>query len=154
MTTPTTTSAQQGASKLWIQTGPLAFDHSLRGADRVREKVSEVPDLQIPFPGVWEVSYHALHAVAVPANAAPPYLYIQTALLKNGVLIPGSEAYSGTAGANATIRTTAGQTFLQTFDAGDVVTLHAYRIGQGDAAVESSGDGGRTGVMAHWVSAV
>ncbi|MEV0149770.1 MULTISPECIES: hypothetical protein [unclassified Nonomuraea] len=149
MPTPNTASPQQGASKVWLQTGPLTFAHGLRGANRVHEKVSEVPDLQIPFPGVWEVSYHALHALAMVA----PHLYIQTALFINGVLLPGSEALSGLAGATATLRATAGQTLLQTFAAGDVVTLHAYRNGTGDAVIESSGDG-RTGVMAHWVSAV
>ncbi|GAA3107564.1 hypothetical protein [Streptosporangium carneum] len=98
---------------------------------------------------MWEVSYHALHALA----AAGPYLYVHTALFKNGVLIPGSEAQSGVGGVNVTLRVTAGQTLLQTFAAGDVVTLHAYRIGTGDAFIESGGDG-RTGVTAHWVSAV
>ncbi|MGW4403746.1 hypothetical protein ACWEJ6_06920 [Nonomuraea sp. NPDC004702] len=149
MTTPNTAPPQQGASKVWLQTGPLAFGHPLRGADRVHEKVSEVPDLQIPFPGVWEVSYHALHAVAVVS----PHLYVHTALFINGVLLPGSEAQSGLAGVNATLRATAGQTLLQTFAAGDVVTLHAYRIGTGEAVIESGGDG-RTGIMAHWVGAV
>ncbi|MGW5119797.1 hypothetical protein ACWEQ8_30815 [Streptomyces noursei] len=49
---------------------------------------------------------------------------------------------------------TAGQTFLYAFAAPDKVMLYAYRNGAtatAGAAI-SSGDDGRTGIMAHWVS--
>ncbi|TYB54253.1 hypothetical protein, partial [Microbispora tritici] len=76
----------------WVQTGPLTFSHTLTGANNVYEKVSEVPALTIPFPGVWEISYHARTATYPTANTA---LWVTTALFKNGGLIPGSEALSG-----------------------------------------------------------
>ncbi|WP_158714606.1 MULTISPECIES: hypothetical protein [unclassified Streptomyces] len=55
MTTPA--SYRQGST--WLQTSPVDFNHSLTGADRTDERISEIPELTIPFPGVWEISYHA-----------------------------------------------------------------------------------------------
>ncbi|MEU6718741.1 hypothetical protein ABZ897_45370 [Nonomuraea sp. NPDC046802] len=153
MTFPTVTS-QQGASKLWVQTGPLTITpHSLNGADNNYEQISQVPPLTIPFPGVWEFFYNVRSSVFVPANKA---LWVHTALFKNGAPIPGSEALTGLHGANANqgIQSTAGQTFMDTFAANDVVTLHAYRIGRDGTATIISQPDGRTGVMAHWVSPV
>ncbi|GLW22857.1 hypothetical protein DI270_018925 [Microbispora triticiradicis] len=134
----------------WVQTGPLTFSHTLTGANNVYEKVSEVPALTIPFPGVWEISYHARTATYPTANTA---LWVTTALFKNGGLIPGSEALSGLLTSNVPgTQNTIGQTVTDTFAAGDAVTLHAFRIGQaGTAAVYSNSDG-RTTVTAHWVS--
>jgi hypothetical protein len=132
----------------WVQTNPVDFYHNLTGADRADEQVSEVPALTIPFPGVWEVSYSTRTNIGLPANTSS--LYVHTALFDNGALIPGSEALTGIYGSNQASQDTIGQTFMSTFRAGDVVTLHTYRIGQGTAAVLSNGDG-RTDVMAHWV---
>lgn len=134
----------------WVQTGPLTFSHNLTGANNVYERVSEVPALTIPFPGVWEVSYHARTATYPIANTA---LWVTTALFKNGGLIPGSEALSGINTSNVPgTQNTIGQAFTHTFAVGDAVTLHAFRIGQtGTAAVYSNSDG-RTAVTAHWVS--
>jgi hypothetical protein len=149
MTSTITASSQQGGST-WVQTGPLDFgSHPLTGADNAYEQISEVPALKIPYPGVWEISYHARSSTTVNATGSQ---WVHTALFKNGGLIPGSEALAGLYGTNAAIQSTAGQTFMEPFVAGDVVTLHAYRIGQaGSAAVIGQTDG-RTGVMAHWVS--
>ncbi|MFJ9680965.1 hypothetical protein ACIRP2_23350 [Streptomyces sp. NPDC101194] len=134
----------------WLQTDPLTFNHPLNGADRAYEQISEVPDLKIPFPGVWEISYNVRTAISLPANAAS--LHTHTALFNNGAVMPESEALTGIYGSNHAIQATAGQTFLHTFAAGDVVTLHASRIGQpGNISILSNSDG-RTGIMAHWVS--
>ncbi|MEU6036111.1 hypothetical protein ABZ801_11950 [Actinomadura sp. NPDC047616] len=148
MQAATTGTSQQGGST-WLQTDPLTFRHDLTGADRDYEPVSDVPELTIPFPGVWEISYLARPAISVSTNAA---LWVTTALFKNNALIPGSEAITGLQASDEVIQNTTGQTFLHKFDAGDRVTLHAYRIGQtGTANILSNADG-RTGVMAHWVS--
>ncbi len=144
MTTPV--SSRQGST--WVQTGSVDFSHSLTGADHADELISEVPQLQIPFPGLWEIAYHARSYIGLTSSAS---LYVRTALFKNGVLIPNTEALTGIQGANQAIQSTPGQTVLETFVAGDVVTLHAYRIGTGTASIISNPDG-RTGVMAHWVS--
>lgn len=134
-----------------MQTNPLAFSHPLTGGDNADEQVTEVPDLQIPFPGVWQVSYQARSSVSLPSTSASA-MWVQTSLFKNGARIPGSEALAGIYGANVGSQATAGQTLLHKFDVGDTVTLHAYRIGQnGSASIISNGDG-RTAVMAHWVS--
>jgi hypothetical protein len=146
--TATVTSKQGGST--WVQTDPLHFSHDLTGADRAYEQVSEVPALRIPFPGVWEVSYSARTYISAPTNASSPYVH--TALFKNSALIAGSEALTGMVNISSEAsQHTTGQTFLHTFAAGDVVTLHAFRLGQGTASVISNSDG-RTGVMAHWVS--
>lgn len=78
-------------------------------------------------------------------------LWVTTALFKNEQLLPGTEALSGINDTAAVVQDTIGQSFLHTFASGDVLTLHAYRIGQGgSAAIISNGDG-RTTVTAHWV---
>ncbi|SHI59558.1 hypothetical protein [Streptomyces sp. 3214.6] len=141
MTTPA--SYRQGST--WLQTSPVDFSHSLTGADRTDERISEIPELTIPFPGVWEISYHARSYTGGTAAAS---LLVRTALFKNGQVIPGTEALTGGKWEG---QTTPGQTILEKFDVNDVITLHAYRIGTGSAQVISNGDG-RTGVMAHWVS--
>lgn len=128
----------QGAGT-WVQTGPLAFNRPLTGADRVYEQVSEVPELTIRNPGFWEVSYHARTYVTAAGG-------VTTAVFKNGNLIPGSEALRASTEGQDTI----GQTFMHTFVAGDVVSLHAYRFGGGSFSILSNTDG-RTAVMAHWV---
>ncbi|MCX4583906.1 hypothetical protein [Streptomyces sp. NBC_01481] len=126
------------------------FSHSLTGADRAYEHIFEVPELEIPFPGVWEISYGARSYVEVPASRE--FEYVHTALFNNGALLPDSEALTGINGTNHASQTTTGQTFLAEFKAKDKVTLHAYRVGQsGNAAILSNGDG-RTQITAHWVS--
>lgn len=140
-----TVAAPSGGGWEWVQTGPLAFNHTLAGADRAFEQVSEVPALTIPFPGVWEVSYNA-------RAYTQKGLCVTPALFNNGNLIPGSEALICVDSTNAGTQDTIGQTFTHTFAAGDVVTLHAYRLGRGgSASILSNGDG-RTRVTAHWVS--
>ncbi|GCB51361.1 hypothetical protein [Streptomyces sp. NL15-2K] len=141
MTTPA--NYRQGST--WLQTSPVDFSHDLAGADRADERISEVEELKIPFPGVWEISYHARSYTGGTAAASE---LVRTALFKNGQLIPGTEALTG---GHTVMQTTAGQTILEKFDLNDVITLHAYRIGSNLASVISNGDG-RTGVMAHWVS--
>ncbi|MET7450328.1 hypothetical protein ABZT03_00245 [Streptomyces sp. NPDC005574] len=150
MTTSNTAVPQQGGS--WVQTGPLAFSHSLAGADGAYEQISEVPTLTIPYAGVWEIAYHAHGNFALPSNGG--VLLIRTALYKNGVLIEGSEAVSGIqSAAGFGFQSTAGQTFLHTFAAQDQVALYAHRQGPAAAvAGVSSGGDGRTGIVAHWVS--
>ncbi|MGW4644078.1 hypothetical protein ACWEN6_36555 [Sphaerisporangium sp. NPDC004334] len=146
----TATVASRSGGQEWVQTDPLTFNHVLTGADRVYEQISEVPALTIPFPGVWEFSYHARPIVQPTTSGA---MYIRTALFKNGTRIPGTEAVTGIAGPNQIIQATAGQTFAHTFAAGDVVTLHAARIHpQAGSASIASNEDGRTGVTAHWVS--
>jgi hypothetical protein len=151
-TSTTTVATQQGGPR-WVQTDPVAFSHDLTGADRAYEQVSEVGALTIPFPGVWEVSYTARTYIGLPTSTSSQYVH--TALFNNGALIPGSEALTGIYGSGAAGQYTAGQTFMHTFAAGDVVTLYAYRIGQNSAHILSNGDG-RTGVMrskglcSHW----
>lgn len=134
----------------WVQTGPVTFYHSLTGADRVYERISEVPALTIPYPGVWEISYHARSQVDV-ANASATG-WVHTALFSNGKLIPGSEALTGIQGNGPEHQTTVGQTLLHKFDAGDVVTLNAYRVGQAKTITISSNFDGRTGITAHLIS--
>ncbi|MCO6010967.1 hypothetical protein NE236_39020 [Actinoallomurus purpureus] len=145
----TATVPSQSGGSTWVQTDPLTFNHALTGADRADEHISEVPALKIPFPGVWEVSYHA-RPIIQPTTNAP--LYVRTALFKNGTRIRSSEAVTGIAGPNQLLQASAGQTFTHAFAAGDVVTLHASRIGQAGHASVASNDDGRTGVMAHWIS--
>ncbi|KND39701.1 hypothetical protein [Streptomyces stelliscabiei] len=137
-----TTPANYRKGSTWLQTVPVDFNHPLSGADRADERISEVEELKILHPGVWEISYHARSYTGGAGEL------VRTALFKNGQLIPGTEALTG---GNAVMQTTAGQTILEKFDVNDVITLHAYRIGGGNTAVLSNGDG-RTGVMAHWVS--
>lgn len=141
MTTPA--NYRQGST--WLQTSPVNFEHKLTGADRADERISEVEELKILHPGVWEISYHARSYTGGTAAASE---LVRTALFKNGQPIPGTEAITG---GNTVMQTTAGQTILEKFDVNDVITLHAYRIGANPAAVISNGDG-RTGVMAHYVS--
>ncbi|MEU4469412.1 hypothetical protein AB0G20_37940 [Streptomyces sp. NPDC024017] len=138
MTTPA--NYRQGST--WLQTIPVEFNRTLSGAERADERISEVEELKILHPGVWEISYNAR------SYTGGSGVLVRTALFKNGQLIPGTEALTG---GNAIMQTTAGQTILEKFDVNDVIMLHAYRIGTGSASVLSNGDG-RTGVMAHWVS--
>ncbi|MEV5480490.1 MULTISPECIES: hypothetical protein [Streptomyces] len=150
MTTSNAAAPQQGGS--WVQTGPLAFSHSLTGADGAWEQISEAPTLTIPYAGVWEIAYHAHGSFSLPSNGA--VVLIRTALYKNGVIIDGSEAVSGIqSAAGFGFQNTFGQTLLHTFAAQDQVALYAHRQGPAAAvAAVSSGGDGRTGVMAHWVS--
>ncbi|WP_327729814.1 hypothetical protein OG250_29865 [Streptomyces sp. NBC_00487] len=141
MTTPA--NYRQGST--WLQTSPVDFENKLTDGDRVDKRISEVPELKIPHPGVWEISYHARSYTGGTAAASE---LVRTALFKNGQLIPGTEAITG---GHTIMQTTAGQTILEKFDVNDVITLHAYRIGTNPVSVISNGDG-RTGVMAHWVS--
>ncbi|GGT11162.1 hypothetical protein ACFFV7_35755 [Nonomuraea spiralis] len=147
---PITPAANTTGGSTWLQTDPLNFSHTINGADRVYERISEVPELKIPFPGVWEVSYNARPMLAVTSSANA--LFVHTAIFKNGAVIPGSEAVTGIQSPAHGSQNTAGQTFLHTFAAGDVVTLHGFRIGQAGTAAVASNSDGRTGVMAHWVA--
>ncbi|CCH32645.1 hypothetical protein ABZ816_37100 [Actinosynnema sp. NPDC047251] len=81
-------------------------------------------------------------------------LYVTTAAFINGVRVPGTEAIAGGyVNANeVVVQHTIGLTFVRTFAAGDVVTLHGYRIGKdGTVGIISNGDG-RTRISAHWVN--
>ncbi|MFB6566392.1 hypothetical protein [Streptomyces noursei] len=150
MTTPTSPAPAQGGS--WTQTGPLTFNHVLT-TDSVYEKISEVPALTIPYAGVWEIAYNAHTNFALIASGG--LLLIHTALYNNAGIMPGSEAVTGIqSAAGFGFQATAGQTFLYAFAAPDKVMLYGYRNGAtatAGAAI-SSGDDGRTGIMAHWVS--
>ncbi|MEV0228723.1 hypothetical protein [Nonomuraea sp. NPDC050786] len=134
---------------MWAQTSLLSFNHALTGQDRAYEQITDVPPLTIPtVGGLWSVSYHVRPSISVPTTAQ---LWVTTALFKNGQLLAGTEALSGIENSDAVVQDTIGQTFLHTFAVGDVLTLHAYRIGQaGSAAIISNGDG-RTTIAAHWV---
>lgn len=136
----------------WMQNPTLTFNHPLTGADRVWEKVSEVPALTVPRAGIWEVDYNARGAVSVPTAAGQ---YVMTGIYKNGALIVGTEALVvGTAGAGSGAQATGGISFLHPFTAGDVVELWAFRVGQaGTSAVVSNPDG-RTRIMGHWLAPV
>ncbi|MCX4904487.1 hypothetical protein [Streptomyces sp. NBC_00878] len=140
-----TTPANYRKGSTWLQTSPVDFSHDITGADRADELISEVEELKIPFPGVWEISYQARSYTGGTTAAVE---FVRTALFKNSQLIPGTEALTG---GHTVMQTTAGQTILEKFDVNDVITLHAYRIGANPAHVLSNSDG-RTGVMAHWVS--
>ncbi|MFI9275226.1 hypothetical protein ACIGXM_31615 [Kitasatospora sp. NPDC052896] len=156
MTSTTTETSQtetsQEGGQLWVQTGPLGFNS--RALTTTYALVPEVPALKIPFPGVWAVSYHARASFQWNERGS---LWVTTALYKNNEIMRGSEAVSGMQFPEwqGTVppagQLTAGQTFLQSFDTGDVVTLHAHLNGVGFATIVSQDDG-RTGVMAHWVS--
>lgn len=138
----------------WAQTGTLTFNRPMDGADRVYEQVTEVPPVTIPRAGIWEVGYNARTVVSMPLNVAGGE-YVTTALFKNGALIVGSEVLSGIAvgaGPASTQQETQGLSFVHAFAAGDVVTLHAFRIGQtGTASIVSNTDG-RTRIAAHWLA--
>jgi hypothetical protein len=133
----TTTPANYRQGSTWLQTSPVDSNHPLSGADRADERISEVEELKILHPGMWEISYNARSYTGGAGEL------VRTALFKNGRLIPGTEALTG---GNAVMQTTAGQTILEKFDVNDVITLHAYRIGGGQTAVLSNGDG-RTGAI-------
>ncbi|WP_433920653.1 hypothetical protein OIE50_49440 [Streptomyces canus] len=122
MTTPA--NYRQGST--WLQTGTVDFNHNLAGADHADERISEVEELKIPHPGVWEISYHAR---SYTGGSAASNQLVRTALFKNGQLIPGTEALTG---GHAVMQTTAGQTILEKFDVNDVITLQlAHVAGQG-----------------------
>lgn len=128
--------------------------HPLTGADRAYEQITEVPAITIPRDGVWNVSYSA-RTVATKPGGGGGGPHVTTALFANGALMPLTEAIGGLSTASADGQTgvqgQAGQTFVHRFDAGDVVTLHAYRLGQnGTASVASTSDG-RTWVTMHWL---
>lgn len=142
-----------GADGAWAQTDTLTFNHPLAGADRVYEQVTGVPAVTIPRAGIWEISYRARGAVGMPANT-PGSVYVTAALFKNGAHLVGSEAMlvglSVSTMPNG-MQATGAMGFLHPCAAGDVWTLHAYRIGQaGSASVVSNGDG-RTRISAHWI---
>jgi hypothetical protein len=131
----------------WIQTDPLSFKQGISGANTVYQQISGVPELKIPSSGAWEVAYQARVYVYSADRSGQS---ITTAVFKNGELIPGSEAMASfTAEASGTTHTI-GQTFMHTFAEGDLVTLHAYRIGTISPTVASDRHG-RTMVMAHLV---
>jgi hypothetical protein len=130
--------------------------HALTGADRVYEQVTEMTTITIPRAGVWEVDYQVRGVVFLPANSASA-MFVTAAIFKNGAITSGSEAMitgisvGGGATPASTAQNTGGQTYLDVFAAGDLVTLHAYRIGQsGTASVVSNADG-RSRIMAHWL---
>ncbi|MDG9710597.1 hypothetical protein [Streptomyces sp. DH10] len=145
MTATTAATSVQGGSQ-WVQTGPLSFRRALTTA---AERISEVPELTIPFPGVWELTYNVRTACTGGNQKA---LWVSTWLCKDGVPIEGSEALRGRNGPdNEVVQDTGGQTVLVALQAGENVTLHGRYSGEGDAKVLSGGDG-RTSVVAHWVS--
>ncbi|MGW2951502.1 hypothetical protein [Streptomyces eurythermus] len=140
---------QIGVDASWAQNATLTFSHSLTGADRVWERVTEVPTLTIPRAGVWEVDYNARVAVGVAAGGGA--MYVVVGIYKNGVLIVGSEAMAaGATGAGNGVQSTGGLAFLHPFAAGDTVELWANRIGTGAASVVSNPDG-RVRIAAHWI---
>ncbi len=143
---------------LWIQTGPLSFNFEVKGRDGQYQEVSDVPALTIPSTaGVWEISYRARSRIQAPGRQS---MSVTTALFANGAAgpIPGSEALNSSPIAagheehDVSFQTTVGQTFMHAFDGGEVLTLHAYCIGQNGRGDIVSDDHGRTGIMAHWVS--
>ncbi|MET8609814.1 hypothetical protein [Streptomyces misionensis] len=143
-----------GVDASWAQNGNLTFAHSLTGADRVWERVAEVPTLTIPRAGVWEVDYNARGAVSLPAATAGAE-YVTAGVYKNGALIVGSESLvCGTAGAGTGGQATGGLSFLHPFNAGDTVELWAYRIGQAGTASVVSNPDGRCRLMLHWLAPV
>ncbi|KAA9379616.1 hypothetical protein F5972_08140 [Microbispora cellulosiformans] len=140
-----------GVDAAWVQNATLTFNHALTGADRVWEKVSEVPTLTIPRAGVWAMDYNARGAVSVPTAAAQ---YVMTGIYKNGALIVGTEALIvGIAAANGA-QATGGLSFLHPFNAGDTVELWAFRVGQAGASAVVSNPDGRTRITGHWIAPV
>ncbi|MGW7261149.1 hypothetical protein [Streptomyces sp. NPDC054834] len=145
MTATSTATSVQGGSQ-WVQTSPLSFQHTLTGSDA---RISKVASLQIPTPGVWELTYHARSSFKPTAKRA---LWIHTWLCRDGVLIDGSQATTGIQGPEAElVQATTGQTTMATFKSGEKVTLHGRYSGEGKAFILSNGEG-RTGVVARLVS--
>lgn len=147
-----------GVDAAWVQTGTLDFLHSLTGATRAWEVVTEVPTLTIPRAGVWEVNYQVRGVALLPA---PGVANIDTGVVagmyKNGALVPGTEAmviYQSELALDQgeQIQAMGSRQFMHTFAAGDTVRLGAFRLGtSGSAAVVSNTDG-RTSITAHWVA--
>ncbi|MFF6801140.1 hypothetical protein [Streptomyces sp. NPDC012616] len=142
----------------WAQTDPIDFLHSLTGASRAWEVVTELPTLTIPRAGVWEVTYQVRGVAQLPApGAANIDTGVVASLYKNGVFVPGTEAlviYHNEASLDQgkQIQATACRQGLHQFAAGDTVRLGACRLGtSGVAAVVSNGDG-RISITAHWVA--
>ncbi|MEU4462609.1 hypothetical protein AB0G20_02615 [Streptomyces sp. NPDC024017] len=145
MTATTTAATAQGGSQ-WAQTGPLAFNHPLT---TTAERITEVPELTINFPGVWELTYHVRTTFRSGNQKA---LWIHTWLEKDGVPIEGSEATHGRQGPDSeSVQDTVGQTVLVALQVGESLTLHGRYSGEGNASIISN-DGGRTSVVAHWVT--
>ncbi|GAA2688930.1 hypothetical protein [Streptomyces lunalinharesii] len=114
--------------------------------------ITDVPTLTIPYPGWWEVSYHA-RLVVQQASTTYSDGWVGTALFVSNAPIAGSQAVAGIGAATSVrLENTIGQTFMHKFDGGEVVVLNARAIGQAAAwTVQSNGDG-RTQIMAHYVS--
>ncbi|MDF2258581.1 hypothetical protein [Streptantibioticus ferralitis] len=139
----------QLGGQLWVQTTQVDFLHRPTSS---YAPVTEVPTLTIPYPGWWEVSYHARLVVQ---QAATTYTdgWVGTALFLDRVLIDGSQAVAGIgAAASVRLENTIGQTFMFKFDGGEVVALNARAIGQAAAWTVQSNSDGRTQIMAHFVS--
>lgn len=147
-----TSAALNRVDGAWVQNASLTFNHALTGADRLWEKVSEVPALTIPRSGTWEMDYNARGAVSAPSATAQ---YVMTGIYKNGALIVGTEALViGTAGAGSGGQATGGLSFLHPFNAGDTVELWAFRVGQAGVSSVVSNPDGRTRIMGHWIAPV
>ncbi|MGW6391218.1 hypothetical protein ACWFR1_12115 [Streptomyces sp. NPDC055103] len=141
-----------GVDASWTQNGVLTFTHSLTGADRAWEHITEVPTLTIPRAGVWEVDYNVRGVVGMPAATAGAG-YVVAGLYKNGGLIVGSQAMVvGIAGTGSAAQATGGLSFLHTFATGDTVQLWANRIGQASSASVVSNPDGRVRISLHWLA--
>jgi hypothetical protein len=147
-----------GVDGAWAQTPPIDFLHSLTGASRAWEVVTELPALTIPRAGVWEITYQVRGVAQLPA---PGLANIDTgvvaSLYRNGALVPGTEAlviYHNEASLDQgkQIQASACRQGMHQFAAGDTVRLAACRLAtSGIASVVSNSDG-RTSITAHWVA--
>ncbi|MFI0424933.1 hypothetical protein [Spongiactinospora sp. 9N601] len=152
MTSPAYVPPKQGPSKLWVQTGPLDLNQALTPTYTQIHPAGLT--ITIPFPGVWEISYHARSVINV--GAANSHQWAGTVLYKGQSPIEGSQALAGGGGpANLVGQATAGQTIFAELDVNDVVSLYAKSIGTAgnNASILSNADG-RTAIAARWVSAV
>jgi len=147
-----------GVDAAWVQTDTLNFAHTITGAVRAWEVVTEVPTLTIPRAGVWEVNYQMRGVAVLPApglvNTATG---VTGAMYKNGALVPGTESmviFQSEAALDQgdQVQATGSRQFMQVFAAGDKVQLAACRLNvDGTSSVVSNADG-RTSLTAHWVA--
>lgn len=149
---------------VFYQTSATTFNHTIAAASDVYEKITEIPDLLLPTPGLYIVTMDVVGTLTIAGSTAAISGAMSAYLARDGVLVPNTETklsavIQGTAAAAQPALGVAaeGSTTRAVFSDGTtLLSIWAARnVGAGSTAVVNSGGGtvGRSRITAWRIGA-
>jgi len=149
---------------VFYQTSATTFNHTIAAASDVHEKITEIPDLLLPTPGLYIVTMDVVGTLTIAGSTSAISGAMSAYLARDGVLVPNTETklsavIQGTAAAAQPALGVAaeGSTTRAVFSDGTtLLSIWAARnVGAGSTAVVNSGGGtvGRSRITAWRIGA-